>query len=264
MPAPSLLVTAPLLAVSDPIRAALAARAAGANVRFVGLADAAGVAGARARFQAAGIASDWIEVPAVAAQRTGDPQRGGETRPEVPETVLPPAADVDRLLDLLGERVAAGVSRVVVAGDLDGGPRIDFAERVVGRAWGLGVRTLLAVSGAALKQAFHTQPFGAFVRELDLATVSPPDGGAVETPAQTLARIFEDPVRILLVLAPDGRVRAERRGASIELGVLGDHTPGELMGALAARADEQGDVLEAARQAFAQRAVAPAAERMTT
>ena len=216
-----------------PTDVALAAKRAGADVLFLGLADALVSDQARQRLGDAGIASEWIDAAGAATVDTRYVS-AGEEQLAVLEHRLPGNETVDRLLDRLGERVAEGAAMVVAAGDLDGSRRLDFVERVVGRAWGLGVPTFATRSGESLKLAFHTQPLGAVLPASELRLVSPPDKGVEEDEEQTLKRIFEDPIRLLLLSRDDGTITAAVRGETRDLGSHDGVDPGQLAGCVAA------------------------------
>ncbi len=275
MPRPKLLLTAPLHRISrrvrvdggdgspwragevetalgaDVLEVAGAARRLGAEVTAVVAAEPAFAASLRAALEALGATVELIEVGAASLAHTRYVDADGDVRFEVTEGAPPSTDEVDRLLDRLGRALEDEPDLAVVAGDLDGGPRRDFAERVVGRAWGLGVRTILVPNGASLKQAFHTQPLAARVDAGELLAVSPPDEGVVETQEETLARIFLDPVRLLFVRRDDGVVLAAARAGTRELGRPDEWRPAALLGAFAALAPTCGDeYLDAAAAAF--------------
>ena len=123
---------------------------------------------------------------------------------------------------------------------------------MVGRAFGLGIRTSLAVDRDALKQAFHTQPLCAWCDESDLTRVSPPEKPEEpETTEQTLNRIFEDPVRLLFVRTEDGQVLAATRESREVLGPAEGVASTQIVGALAAvLSDGRQNYEQAARDAY--------------
>jgi fructose-1-phosphate kinase PfkB-like protein len=238
---------------SAPLQAAFAARDAGAAVTFLCLAEPAQSALVGPMLRQRGIGTELLEVPRVGLQETCYFGADGAVRFWAVEPRLPSPPEIDRLLDRI-ESLLPGAALIVVAGDLEGARRQDFAERVIGRAWGLGVKTILARPGESLKQAFHAYPLGAFVPEEELPALAPADPKDPEEPIQrTLERIFTDPVQVLVLRRADGTVAAATRAGTDELGMLRDVDPGALMGALAAHWDRaRGDERAAARAAFAQ------------
>lgn len=218
--------------------AALSARAAreqGADVLYLGLAEPQHEALLRTELEPLGI--EVVVLPAAAASClehrfvTADDQ----LRYAVSEVRLPDPDDVDRLLDRLGQETSAGASFIVTAEDLTGMDKPNFVERVIGRAWGLGIRTFTSLGGASLKQAFHSQPLGSWMMENEIRKASPPDAGVEETTEESLDRIFLEPTRILLVHRNDGVLMAASREGRTELGPAGLLEPSALIGALAAR-----------------------------
>ncbi|MFG0319083.1 MAG: hypothetical protein ACF8XB_17555 [Planctomycetota bacterium JB042] len=275
MPPPKLLLTAPLHRISRRVRVAggdegpwrattvetelgaevlevaSAATRLGAEVTAVVAAEPSVAADLRSALEGLGASVELIEVGSASLAHTRYVDADDAVRFEVMEGAPPSTDEVDRLLDRLGRRLEDEPDFAVVAGDLEGGPRRDFAERVVGRAWGLGVRTILVPNGASLKQAFHTQPFAARVDADELLAVSPPDEGVEETQEETLARIFLDPVRLLYVRRGDGMVLAAARAGTRELGRPEAWRPAALLGAFAALAARCGDdYLAAGVEAF--------------
>ena len=235
-----------------PFRTALAARRAGADVLYMGLAEPAVAGAARALFEELGVAVDLLEAARASRPVTGTAADDGGASCPAGETRLPDDSAVDRLLDRMADHLVTGAACVVVAADLTDKDPCDFGERAVGRAWGLGVRTLLVENGAALKQAFHAQPLGAFLEADEIAVLLPCGEGSARTREEILKEVFDDPVRILLLRESNGVVTAATRDGCTELGPLGDAGAGELIGALAARMIScEGDVLRAAREARA-------------
>lgn len=275
MATPTILITAPMLRVTrrvpvtgggdapwhggspetilDPesFAAVRAAKAAGARVVCVFIVESSLADDVRQAVTAIGAEVDLLETGGASVRHTTYVGEDGQARFEVIEGAPPSSADVDRLLDRVGRHIEETPDRVVVSGDLEGGPRRDFAERVVGRAWGLGVRTVLVPDGPSLKQAFHTQPLAAWARASDLQSVSPPDEGETETEEETLKRIFEDPVRLLYVRRDDGTVFAAARAGNRELGQPAEWHPGGVLGAFAALLPVDGEeYLDVAVRAF--------------
>ena len=243
--------------LEEPLSVARAAGDAGADVIFLGLAEPGMAAVARAELEQHGFASEFIEVASASCQEIEYRDEAGERKLHVIDHCLPSVADVDHLIDRLGKLLEQGAAYVVVASDLDGAPTQDFVERVIGRAWGLGVRTITAVTGDSLKQAFHAHPMVAFAEESLLPRLAPPKPGTTEETADTLKRIFEDPVRVMLVIQENGSLLAATREASEDLGPLGSINPAELIGALSARMIALGDdLLGAARTAYSGMSVA--------
>lgn len=236
--------------LDDSVAAALAARSAGARVRFLTLGENSLTPSLLDRLKPAGVEVDAISVTSACLERRRYVESAdGSVKLDAWELRPPTPADVDRLLDRLARELEKDWDFVVVSDDLLGAPKVDFAERVVGRAWGLGKKTVLIPDGASLKQAFHTQPYAAFVPESELQVISPPAAGVTETTEQTLARIFEDPVRLLIVLRADRTLLAASRRGREELGPLAPATPAQVMGAIAARLAVAGDdYLLAARE----------------
>lgn len=220
---------------------AKAARLAGASVTWLSLVEPDLEASVRAELEGSGIVCDLVSVPAASRVQTQYVDEAGKLLFEVSEERMPSIADVDHLLDRAEKQLAAGASFAVAAGDLVGASRVDFMERIVGRAWGFGVKTICVETGPSLKQAFHTEPFAALVPADELTKVSPPDQGVEETEAETLARIFEDAVRLLIVTRDDGSAIAVTRAETRSLGALNGIDPAVLMGAVAARLVVAGD-----------------------
>ena len=238
---------------SEPLNVALGARQSGAEVTYLGLAEPQTARLARSDLERHGIATEIIEVNSACLETIDYVDRDGQSRLKVIEPRLPSIPDVDRLLDRLGALVERGAAYVVVASDLEGAETQDFAERAIGRAWGLGVRTITTVNGASLKQSYHCQPAVAFCEESELLRFSPAPEGVQETTPETLRRIFEDSIRLLLMLGKDGIVQAVSRAATVPLGPLSGLRPQELMGGLAAKLIGAGeDYVGAAQAAFAE------------
>ncbi|MFH0945956.1 MAG: hypothetical protein V2A76_12215 [Planctomycetota bacterium] len=238
--------------LAEPMNVARAAGDAGADVIFLGLAEPGMAEAARAELERHGFASEFIEVASASCQEIEYRDREGDLKLHVIDRCLPSAPDVDLLIDRLGKLLERGAAFVVTASDLDGAPTQDFVERVIGRACGLGVRTITAVTGDSLVQAFHAHPMAAFCEEKLLLRLAPPKPGTTEAAAETLKRVFEDPVRVMLVLQESGSLLAATREATEELGPLGSIKPGELIGALAAQLIAMGDDFQgAARAAYA-------------
>ncbi|MBI4881118.1 MAG: hypothetical protein HY812_15890 [Planctomycetes bacterium] len=276
MPGPRLIVVSPMLSASTacvvaaaeggglrtcsrrsevvlgPLRTAFAARAAGAEVLFLSLAEPLLATIVRPLLVERGVEPVLLQAPAAAREKLCYQDESGATLFAVDDVRTPAALDVDRLLDEIARLLAAGPAAVVVAADLEGKHPMDFAERVVGRARGLGADTYLAQSGPPLWQAFHATPCAAILPEEEIALLLPRADGREEKHEETLRRLFEDPLRILLLCRQDGGVRAVTRDAARDLGPLGAAESGELMGALAARcALAGGDCLRAAVEALA-------------
>ncbi len=252
--------------LDDSVATALAARSAGSRVRFLTLSETSLTPMLRQRLEPAGVEVEVIPVEAAGLERRQYLEASGASvRLDVWEPRPPEPADVDRLLDALARQIERDWDLVVVSDDVFGATKVDFAERVVGRVWGLGKKTVLIPDGASLKQAFHTQPCAAFVAESELQAVSPPAAGVTESTEQTLVRIFEDPIRLLIVHRDDGTVLAASRRGREELGPLAPASAAQLMGAIAAGLtvagdDSGGDSLEAAREGARRvREAAPAA-----
>jgi hypothetical protein len=236
----------------EPLSVALRAKEAGAEVTYLGLSEPCLLEAARSELERHGIVTEIIEAEAAALETIEYVGQDGGSLLEVVDHRLPAISDVDLLLDRLGVLLERGPACVVAASDLEGAETLDFVERVIGRAFGMGARTITAVSGASLKQAFHARPLAAFCEERELIRISPSRQGAPETTAETLRRIFEDSTRLLLVLGNDGIVRAAAREGTVELGPLFDLRSTELMGAVAARLVQTGEeYLAAAREAYA-------------
>lgn len=180
--------------------AALGARAAGADVTFFALCEAALEKALRASLEARGVSCRLRIVGAASAGVTRFESNSGEPRFIVGESRLPELADVDRLQDDLADDLLRAPAFVVVAGDLDGARRPDYAERVVGRAWGLGTKTLVATSTPSLKQAYHTYPYGIVLRAEDARSIcAMPRTSATETMEETLARSFSESMRLFAI-----------------------------------------------------------------
>ncbi len=277
MPGPRLIVVSPMLSASTactvaaaagggwrtvsrtselalgPLRPAFAARAAGAEVLFLALAEPLHAAAARSLLVERGVEPLLLETPAAARDLLRFVDESGAPHFAVEDLRTPSTQDVDRLLDELALLLAGEPAAVVVGADLEGKRPMDFAERVVGRARGLGADTYLAESGPPLWQAFHATPCAAILPAEEIARLLPRADRREETQEETLRRLFEDPVRLLLLCQPDGQVRAVTRDAARDLGPLGAVEPGELIGALAARCAAPGsDCLAAAAEALAQ------------
>ena len=281
MAVPSILVTAPMVSVvrkvsvtgadGAPFRAGASedtldsqifdvvrgARKAGADVHCVFAVEASVEAAVRARLEELGAHADLVIAGSASARDTTYVDPDGTTRFQVTEGLPPTSADVDRLLDQLGRRIEEKPTAVIAARDIEGGPRRDFAERVVGRAWGLGIRTVLVENGASLKQAFHTQPLAAWAEETELIAVSPPENAEAETPEtpetpeQILTRIFEDPIRLMFVRRGDGELVAAVRAGLEPLGRPERFLPGAALGAFAAVMPKHGEeYLNAGREAY--------------
>lgn len=227
--------------IAGAVGVAKAARLAGASVTWLSLVEADLEASVRAELEGAGVRCEFVRVGAATQVVTEYVDGGGNELFQVSEDRTPSVSDVDHLLDRLEKLLQRGVSFVVVAGDLVGAPRVDYMERVVGRAWGHGVKTICVEAGAAIKQAFHTNPFAALVPEAELIKVCPPAAGVTQDDAQTLARVFEDAVRLVVVTREDGTAYAATRTETRPLGVLNGLNPSELMGAVAARLVVAGD-----------------------
>jgi hypothetical protein len=180
--------------------AALGARAAGADVTFFALCEAALEKALRASLEARGVSCRLRIVGAASAGVTRFESNSGEPRFIVGESRLPELADVDRLQDDLADDLLRAPAFVVVAGDLDGARRPDYAERIVGRAWGLGTKTLVATSTPSLKQAYHTYPYGIVLRAEDARSIcAMPRTSATETMEETLARSFSESMRLFAI-----------------------------------------------------------------
>lgn len=235
---------------ASPLSLVAAAQKTGAELLCLALVEAAHAEVAASALDAMGVEHDLLVTPAASRALVTYRSAAGEDLFEVQEDRVPAVREVDRLLDRLGAQIDRGAGLVLVTNDLHGAKRRDFAERVVGRSWGLGVRTVLAESGPSVRQAFHTQPFGAVVPAEELQQVSPADASARESRDETLRRIFEDPIRVLLLPTAEGSLIAAARGGSRDLGALLGVDPAAVMAAMAGRwvreADDELALAEAA------------------
>lgn len=198
--------------------AAFGARAAGADVTFFALCEAALEKALRARLEAQGVHCRIRVVAAASAGVTSFESNDGVPRLVVSDSRLPEIGEVDRLQDDLADDLLRAPAFVVVAGDLDGARKPDYAERVVGRAWGLGMKSLIATSVPSLKQAYHTYPYGIVLRAEELRSIcAMPRSPSDETQAQTIERSFSESMRVFAVRTANDAVTLITAGGRIEV-----------------------------------------------
>ncbi|MBK6938706.1 MAG: hypothetical protein IPH13_00665 [Planctomycetes bacterium] len=223
----------------DACAAAFGARAAGADVTFFALCEAAVEKALRARLEPQGVACRLRVVPAASAGMTRFESTDGAARLVVSESRLPELAEIDRLQDDLADDLLRAPAFVVVVGDLDGAKRPDYAERVVGRVWGLGLKSLIATSTPSLKQGYHTYPYGIVLRAQELRSIcAMPRSPADETEAQTLERSFSESMRLFAIrtatdavtlVTAQGRIELTTRASDAWIaGVLGAFAAADL------------------------------------
>lgn len=220
----------------DVCAAAYGAKAAGADVTFFALCEASVEKPLRAALEAKGISCRLRVAGAASAGTTRYESSDGAVRFVVRESRLPELGDVDRLQDDLADDLLRAPAFVVVAGDLDGARRPDYAERVVGRAWGLGMKSLIVTSTPSLKQAYHTYPYGIVLRSDDVRSVcAMPRTASDETQAQTIERSFSESMRVFAIRGSDGGLTLVSADARLEVRTdASDAWVGGVLGALAA------------------------------
>lgn len=212
--------------------AAFGARAAGADVTFFALCEGALAQPLRTRLEAEGVHCRIRVVASACAGVTSFESAAGEPRLVVADSRLPDVSEVDALQDELADDLLRAPAFVVVAGDLDGARKPDYAERVVGRAWGLGMKSLIATSVPSLKQAFHTYPYGIVLGASDVRSIcAMPRSPSDEAEQQTLARSFAESMRVFAIrsatdavtlVTAEGRIELTTRASDAWIaGVLG-------------------------------------------